>query len=182
MILNTYNTISLNILMNVLVFIVATNAILSDFGFNFFLKIDSLIGQNVSKLIYLLAGVSIILLSLKKHTLLPFLGDTVIPATLIPETKNTGDTSIQIQVTPNTKVAYWSSLPSTNKTPPVDIAYGDNSNSGVSKSDENGFVTLTFNKGTGYIVPSGKYIKPHVHYRELKTEYSMIGPDETIFL
>ena len=38
------------------------------------------------------------------------------------------------------------------------------------------------NKGTGYIVPSGKYIKPHVHYRELKTEYSMIGPVETIFL
>jgi len=179
---NIYQTISLNILMNILVFIVATNAILSNFGFDFFYKLDSLIGYNVSKLIYLLSGIAILLLAIKKHTWLPFLGQTVIPATLIPETKNVGDTSIKIKVTPNTKVAYWSSLPSTTKNPSVDIAYGNYSNAGVSKSDNNGFVTLTFNKGTNYIVPSGKNIKPHIHYRELNTKYSMIGPVKTIFL
>jgi hypothetical protein len=168
--------------MTLLVYIVATNAVLSHFGYNAFNKIDSLIGNNFSKLIYLLAGISIIALAVRKHTWLPFLGDTVIPAILLPETKNVGDTSIKIKVTPNTKVAYWSSLPSTDENPPVDKAYGDYSNAGVSTSDKDGFATLTFNKGTGYIVPSGKYIKPHIHYRELTTDYSIIGPVKTVYL
>jgi hypothetical protein len=159
-----------------LVFIVATNSVLSNFGFNSFDKFDSVIGHNVSKIIYFLAGISIILLSIKKQTWLPFLGDTIIPSTLLPKTKNVGDTTI------NTKVAYWSSLPSTDEKPSVEKAYGDYTNAGVSKSDNNGFATLTFNKGTGYIVPSGKFIKPHIHYRELNNEYSMIGPVKTVFL
>ena len=182
MLSNTYKIVSLNIFMNVLVFIVATNAVLSNFGFNVFNKIDSLVGNNVSKLIYFITGISILFLAIKKQTWLPFLGDTVIPSTLIPETKNVGDTTIKIKIKPNTKVAYWSSLPSVEEKPPVDKAYGDYSNAGVSKSDNNGFATLTFNKGTGYIVPSGRYIKPHIHYRELNTEYSMIGPVKTIYL
>lgn len=182
MLSNTYKIVSLNIFMNVLVFIVATNAVLSNYGFNIFNKIDSLVGNNVSKLIYFITGIAIILLAIKKQTWLPFLGDTVIPSTLIPETKNVGDTTIKIKIKPNTKVAYWSSLPSVEEKPPVDKAYGDYSNAGVSKSDRDGFATLTFNKGTGYIVPSGRYIKPHIHYRELNTEYSMIGPVKTIYL
>ena len=182
MVSNTYKIISLNIYMTVLVFIVASNAVLSGFGFNAFNKIDSFIGHNVSKLIYLVAGISIIFLATKKHTWLPFLGNTVIPATLIPETKNIGDTTIKIKVNPNTKVAYWSTLPSSDEKPSVKKAYGDYTNAGVSKSNNDGFATLTFNKGTGYIVPSGKFIKPHIHYRELNKEYGMIGPVKTIFL
>ena len=182
MVSNTYKIVSLNIFMNVLVFIVAANAVLSNYGFNIFNKLDSLIGNNISKFIYFITGIAIILLAMKKQTWLPFLGDTVIPVTLIPETKNVGDTTIKIKVKPNTKVAYWSSLPSNDEKPPVDKAYGDYSNAGVSKSDNDGFATLTFNKGTGYVVPSGRYIKPHIHYRELNTEYSMIGPVKTIYL
>jgi hypothetical protein len=180
MVSNTYKTVSLNIFMTTLVYVVATNAILSHFGMNIFNKVDSIIGYNVSQIVYLLTAISIIFLAIKKHTWLPFLGPTVIPTILMPETKNVGDTTIKIKVTPNTKVAYWSTLPSNEKKPDVDKAYGDYSNAGISKSDNNGFATLTFNKGTGYIVPSGKYIKPHIHYRELNTEYSMIGPVKTI--
>jgi hypothetical protein len=178
----TYKIILLKMIMLVLVFIVATNGVLSNYGFNAFNKFDSMIGIDVSKLIYFITGISIILLATNKYTWLPFLGDTVIPSILIPETKNVGDTTIKIKITPNTKVAYWSALPSTNKKPYVDIAYGNYSNAGVSKSDKDGIATLTFNKGTGYIVPSGKFIKPHIHYRELTTEYSMIGPVKTIFI
>lgn len=170
------------IYMNMLVFIVASNAVLTSFGFNVFDNIDSLIGNYFSKFIYFITGICIVLLGMKIQTWLPFLGDTVLPFTLIPETTNVGDTTIKIKISPNTKVAYWTSLPSTNEKPPVVKAYGDYSNAGVSKSDKDGYATLTFNKGTGYIVPSGKFIKPHIHYRELNGEYSMIGPIETIFI
>lgn len=182
MILNTYKIIAINIIMNFLVFIVATNAVLSNFGFDFFNKLDSAIGYNVSKLIYFVTGISIIFLSIQKQTWLPFLGNTIIPSTLIPETKNIGDTTIKIKVTPNIKVAYWSSLPSINERPSVDKAYGDYTNAGVSKSNNDGFATLTFNKGTGYVVPGGKFIKPHIHYRELNNEYGIIGPVKTVYL
>lgn len=182
MVLNSYTYISFNIFMTVLIYIVASNAILSTFNLNIFNKIDSIIGFNLSKLIHIITGFFIIYLATKKETWLPFLGNTIIPATLIPETKNIGDTTIKIKIKPNTKVAYWSSLPSNEKEPHVEKAYGDYSNAGVSKSDKSGFATLTFNKGTGYIVPSGNFIKPHIHYRELNTDYAMIGPVKTIYL
>jgi len=181
MVSNIYTTISFNIFMNVLIFIVATNAVLTNFNFNIFDKIDSFTGLTISKLIYFLTGFSIIYLAIKKQTWLPFLGETIIPSSLIPETHNEGNTSIKIKIKPYTKVAYWSSLPSLDEKPSVDKAYGNYSNAGVSKSDKDGFAILTFNKGSGYIVPSGRYIKPHIHYRELNTEYSMIGSVKTIY-
>lgn len=183
MVLNIYNTFLLNIFMKILIFIVAANAITSQFNFDAFKKIDSFFNNDYfSKLIYIITTISIILLSIKKDTWLPFLGNTVLPATIIPETTNVGDTTIKIIVKPNTKVAYWSAFPSNENNVHVEKAYGDYSNAGVIKSDKDGVAILTFNKGSGYIVPSGKYIKPHIHYRELTSEYAMIGPVKTIYL
>lgn len=182
LVLNSYKYILINMVMTFFVFFIASNAILSNYDMNVLNKLDSLIGYNISNLIYIVGGISIIFLVFKKHTWLPFLGQSVLPPVLLPETVNVGDTTIKIKVKPNTKVAYWSSLPSNDKKPKVEIAYGDFSNAGVSKSDENGFVTITFNKGTGYVVPSGRFIKPHIHYRELNEEWSMMGPVNTIYL
>jgi hypothetical protein len=182
MLFNKYKIKTLYMIMTVLVFVIASDAILSNNGITMFKNLDSLIGYNVSQFIYIIAGISLILLSIKKHTWLPFLGDAVIPSILIPETKNVGDTTIKIKVTPNTKVAYWSSLPSNKENIPVDKAYGDYSNAGVSKSDKDGYASLTFNKGSGYVVPGGRFLKPHVHYRELHNEYGMIGPVNTVYL
>ncbi len=179
---NKYKSVLRKKYMTMLIFVVAANAVLAGFGFNVFNKIDSLVGDYFSKVIYFITGISIVLLGMEIQTFLPFLGETVFPFTLIPETKNVGDTTITIKVTPNTKVAYWSSLPSTDENPPVVKAYGDYSNAGVSTSDKDGHAILTFNKGTGYTVPSGKFIKPHIHYRELNGEYSMIGPVKTVSL
>lgn len=182
MLFNRYNIATLNIIMRLFVFIVAGNAVLNVYGINAFNKIDSFIGYNISKIIYFFTGIFIVLLAIKKQTWLPFLGDTIIPSILMPETKNVGDTTIKIKIMPNTKVAYWSSLPSTKENISVEKAYGDYSNAGVSKSNNDGYASLTFNKGSGYIVPSGRFIKPHIHYRELYDEYSMIGPVKTIYL
>jgi hypothetical protein len=49
-------------------------------------------------------------------------------------------------------------------------------------SDANGVAILAFDKGTAYIVPSGRQIDSHVHYRELSGEYGMIGPVQSVFV
>lgn len=181
MVLNSYKYLVIKLIMTLLVFFVASNSVSSHFGFDFLNKIDTLVKFKFSSAIYFIAGFSIILLALNKYTWLPFLGESVLPSSLLHETKNTGDTSIKIKIKPNNKVAYWSSLPSTDKNIKVEQAYGAYSNAGVTVSDKNGFAVLTFNKGTGYIVPSGKYIKPHVHYRELN-EFGMMGPVKTRYI
>jgi hypothetical protein len=45
-----------------------------------------------------------------------------------------------------------------------------------------GVATLTFNKGTEYVVPSGKQLKSHVHYREFNDKVGMVGPVQSVFI
>jgi len=179
---NKYRNVLINMIMTIMVYFVAANCILAYYGFDLLEKINNLLGFQITGVVYFLTAISIIFLASKKHTWLPFLGQTVLPSKLINETNNMGDTSIKIQVTPNTKVAFWSSLPSKDHNIMVDKAYSDYSNSGVVRSDNNGFAVLTFNKGTGYVVPNGRFIKPHIHYRELTEDSAMIGPVKTIYL
>lgn len=137
---------------------------------------------NFEKTIYLLAGIFVVIMALKRDTWLPFLGESVLPSSLVPLKELDGDTIVKVNVSPNVKVAYWAAKPqkeNTKKIPPVDIAYDDYSNSGVVMSDENGIAILTLNKGSSYYVPSGKHIESHVHYRELTDEYGMMGPVQT---
>lgn len=132
---------------------------------------------------YILIGIFAIIIALDRNTWLPFLGETVLPSILVPLKKIEGDTVIKVNVTPNTKVAYWAALPnnSNNKDPYVTLAYADYSNSGVVMSDDNGVAILTLNKGSGYYLPSGQHLESHVHYRELGEEFGMIGPIHTYY-
>ena len=118
-------------------------------------------------------------------TWLPFLGETVLPGSLIPLKTNNVDpnnkTIITVNTKPNTRIAYWASLPNTEKIPKVEQAYADYSNSGVVMSNEDGEAKLVLTKGTGYIVPRNKVIKRHVHYRELDQQYGMIGKVNTLY-
>lgn len=133
--------------------------------------------------IYVTAGVFAVLILLKRDTWLPFLGQTVIPKGIlkenIPENYNK---EIKTNVgEANAKVIYWASNDTKNENTKVFDAYGDFSNGGITTSDTKGDVVFKFNTGTGYIVPSGKYIKRHVHYRVMKDKYSMLGRVKTVF-
>ena len=130
---------------------------------------------------YILAGIFAVILATNRDTWLPFLGENVLPSIFVPLKNNIGDIIIQVNVTPNTKVAYWSALPN-KEDPHVNSAYENYSNSGVVMSDENGAATLTFNKGSGYYLPNGKHLKSHVHYREIGGYYGMMGPIQTYYL
>ena len=134
----------------------------------------------VDKIVYLLVAFAAIKLAMKRDLWLPFLGEAVLPGSLIPLKEVNGDTTLEVKVKPNTRVAYWASLPQeSSDTPLVHEAYGDFKNAGVVLSDKNGVAKLRVNKGTSYIVPSGREIPRHVHYRELDQVWGLIGPIKT---
>ncbi len=139
-------------------------------------------GIYLEKVIYLLVAFSAILLAFQRDTWLPFLGKSVLPDVVVPQKPHTGDSSVTVQVSPNAKVAYWSAKPGDNPDTDVVTAYGDYANSGVSIADSKGNAVLHFDKGTDYVVPSGKRIKSHVHYREVTGEYGMMGPINTVYM
>jgi len=129
--------------------------------------LDNLIGttSHLDKLLYVTIAVAGLYLS-KRDSFLPFLGKTVIPPSVIPlKTNRFQEDTVVIKVKPNTKVIYWAAKKSKNDKPDVWSAYDDYMNSGVVMSDKTGRAILKLQKGSGYIVPGGKYIPPHVHYR-----------------
>lgn len=132
--------------------------------------------------LYIMCGLCIIILVANKYFWLPFLGDTSFPHSLIPEHIIEGDTTVIVNVKPNIKVAYWASLPSDQENVSVINAYDKYQNAGVVKSNNNGEATLIFNKGSGYNLPTGFYINPHVHYREIYEDTGFLGPVRTHYL
>ena len=157
-------------------------------GFNIVEKINLALSRIFHKrlwldrVIYILVAAAAIILAFDRTLWLPFLGETVLPSSLIPLKEQSGSTKIKVKVAPNTKVAYWAALPNGSDEDPVEIAYGKYGNSGVTMSNDEGDATLSFEKGTGYVVPSGRKIDSHVHYRELPEEYGLLGPIRTVFV
>jgi len=186
--MNMYLRVKFHMIMVALVLIGAINWGATAFGYNLVeilnTQVDHLFGTETrfNKIIYILVALSALKLAFKKSTWLPFLGYMAFPSTaLIPTIENTkGDTIIKVNVRPNTRVAYWSSFPRKTKgVPLVEEAYDDFSNSGVVKSDENGVAELKILVGSSYIVPSGREIPRHVHYRELDLDHGMMGDLKT---
>lgn len=170
-----------------LVIIGALNWGTTAFGYNLVDIIKNCVNKlahretHLDKIIYILVGLAAIKLASKRDFWLPFLGKTVLPSSLIPLKDIVGDTTIEVKVSPNIKVAYWASLPQqTTEIPKVENAYGDYNNAGVVLSDKNGIAKLIINKGTNYIVPYGREIARHVHYRELEQDMGFIGKIHTI--
>ncbi len=134
--------------------------------------------------IYIVFFLCALYLAFQRNTWLPFLGESVLPSALVPLKVNSGDTEVEVRVSPEAKVVYWSSKPSREQSSPPDVetAYDDYSNSGVTQSNIDGIAKLAFNKGTDYEVPGGKVIKSHVHYREMDMKYGMMGPVQTVYV
>lgn len=132
------------------------------------------------KIVYISVAMAAVVLATNRDFWLPFLGESVLPHSMIP-LKNIikYDTVIKVPVPKGAKVAYWAAYPHDN-TPRVTQAYGDFENGGVVMAKE-GIAELKVVKGSGYIVPSGRYIAPHVHYRVLNNENGMMGPVKTVY-
>lgn len=182
-----YGNYLLNMFVVGLVIVGAINWGLTALGWNIVHILNKTISSSfkmklyLDTIIYTLIGLSGLYLAFQRNTWLPFLGESVLPNSLIPLKEKKGNITLKIQVEPNVKVAYWASNP--GKNPHIDVwdAYGKFENSGVVVANDQGEATLSFDKGSEYDVPSGRHLTSHVHYRTMPNS-SMMGPIHTIFV
>jgi uncharacterized membrane protein YuzA (DUF378 family) len=137
---------------------------------------------HLNKVIYMLVAIAGIYLAFQRTTWLPFLGEAVLPSSLVPLKKPNVKTDLVIKLNtlPNVKIAYWASL---NKDDKIGVmqAYGDYENSGVVMSDANGVASLPIAIGAGYVLPNGKKLERHIHYRVIDSaKYGMMDKLNTI--
>ena len=149
-------------------------------------KIDNYFNKNLqlNVILYSVIAISGLILMFQTTTWLPFLGACAFPTKgLIPNKVNSKGTKIiKVNVKPNTRVAYWASLPvQNNDVPYVEDAYADFSNSGVVTSNSEGVAELSILPGSSYTVPFKTEIPKHVHYRELDTRLGMMGELRTAY-
>ena len=135
----------------------------------------------IDKIIYIIISLTALLVASNKHFWLPFLGNTVLPSSIVPlKTIANFNKNITIQTTPNTKIVFWAALPR-GENPLVTEAYDDYSNSGVVMSDSTGIAILPIIEGSSYIIPNGKKLNRHVHYRAFCEHSGMLGEVHTVF-
>jgi len=185
-----YFRVKLHMVLIALVIIGAINWGTTAFGYNLVeilnYQINSLFGRETyfNRVVYVIIALAAIKLAFQKKTWLPFLGYTAFPSkAFIPmkENKN-GTLKVQVSVKPNTRVAYWASLHRKSEDVPlVDDAYGNFSNSGVVMSDNNGVAILSIMPSTSYIIPSGREVPRHIHYRMLDLPHGMMSDVKTVY-
>jgi len=172
-----------------LVFLGALNFGSQVLGFDFLDSWSKLIfnrtGFNPKNYLFILISLSALLLFMDKGVWTPFLDNAVLPCPLInKEPPKDATLEIKVKTKPNKKIAYWASN-SNNDLINVWDAYGDYSNSGVVKADKDGIAICKIRPPSGYILPNGSSLSPHLHYREcpdLDDAEGMMGDVKTIFL
>lgn len=185
-----YSALVLHMVLIAIVLVGALNWGFHTFGYNLVEMLNRFLSGvfkrrlPLDRVIYVVVAVSAIILAFQRDTWLPFLGNSVLPGAVVPLKKNMGDTTVDVKVMPGAKVAYWAAEPldgTTDAVPLVRAAYDQFENSGVVVANDQGVATLVFNKGTSYIVPSGRKLESHVHYREFG-EDGMMGPVKSVFI
>ena len=184
---NQYNVAKIHMIIMGLILIGSINWLTTAFGYNMVEILHNSINQYFSSnipinmTIYIIVGLCAIHIAFKMETWLPFLGKTVMPSNMIPlSTPHNTNTVVKVKVKPNSKVVYWAALPK-GLNPSVKVAYDNYSNSGAVMSDNMGIASLPILTGSGYIVPSGRKIERHVHYRVSDIEYGMLSKIYTKF-
>ena len=155
-----------------------------------FNPVEYILGD-ASRLIYILVGLSALLIMFNRNTYLPFLGPMVIPSSVLQPREPPGATKdVQIVVTPHTKIIYWAAEPKDDKIKKLvswKDAYQHYENAGVTISNGEGMAILKVREPQAYKVPFVGQIQSHIHYRvcrddgfmdEVRTVYvNPSGPD-----
>lgn len=122
----------------------------------------------------------------QRDTYLPFLGQAVVPPSLIkesaiPENANTQATIDIPWAADGTKVLYWAASPAKEVVPTPQKAYSKYANAGI-VAIKDGKAVLKFECPANYMVGSfDKTLNKHVHYRIVK-EDGMVGRVKTIWV
>ena len=120
---------------------------------------------------------------LNRDTYLPFLGETVLPCSLLKEqVPEHADTEVTVSgLTPGAKVLYWAAEPATqglDRLKGWQQAYLEFANAGVARVSADGHVVLRIRRPQPYTVPLKGRLEAHVHWRVCK-DGGMVGPVQT---
>ena len=148
--------------------------------------VESLLGTGfLTRGIYILVGVAALSIAFNRDTYLPFLGETVLPCSLIPERVPSGATKeLSVPAPPGAKVLYWAAEPAMEglkNIPDWQTAYSKYENAGVATADSTGVAILKVRSPQAYSVPFKGRLEPHVHYR-ICSDTGMLGRIKTVFV
>jgi uncharacterized membrane protein YuzA (DUF378 family) len=148
--------------------------------------ITGLFGEGLlSSVIFTLIGFAGLYFLLQRDYYLPFLGETVMPCSVLEDRTPPGaDREVAIKVAPGAKVLYWAAEPSNEDLKNINDwkdAYAKFDNVGVTTADDAGNVVLKVRTPQPYTVPFKGRIEPHVHYRVCEPR-GMIGRVNTVFV
>lgn len=151
------------------------------FGVN---PLEKVFGPSIASFLYVLVGVSALAIMFDRDTYLPFLGPMVIPCSILKDREPPGATqSIQVNVTPKTKVLYWAADPAAENLKHLKSwkdAYAAYENAGVTTSNGEGVAVLKVSEPQAYTVPFKGKIESHVHYR-VCGESGFMGRVQTVY-
>ncbi len=131
-------------------------------------------------------GLAALGIMFSRDTYLPFLGETVMPASVLLDERIPAGASISIKVRtpPGAKVLYWAAEPTNDGLEHVKDwrdAYKKFENAGVTNADTRGHAILKVRPPQAYTVPFKGRLDPHVHYRVCYPD-GLVGRVETVFL
>ncbi len=149
--------------------------------------VEKLLGfrSPASRVVYGIVGLCALAIMFNRDTYLPFLGETVIPSSALPEQiPENADTQVEVKVEPGAKVLYWAAEPATEglkKLKDWRGAYMKYMNVGVVRANEDGVANLMVRHPQPYSVPWKGRLEPHIHFR-VCSEDGMMGRIKTVFL
>ncbi len=147
--------------------------------------VESVVGKTFGRIIYVLVGIAAVTIMFNRDTYLPFLGETVLPCTTIPERVPPGATKeLRVPAPAGSKVLYWAAEPAMEELkqiPTWQQAYSKFENAGVVTTDSTGVAILKVRNPQPYLVPFKGRIEPHVHFR-ICDGTGMLGRVKTVFI
>ena len=147
--------------------------------------ISSLFGKDslFSRLLFVFVAFAAIYVGTSRDSYLPFLGQTVLPCSVLQEKiPEHAELKVRIIAPAGHKVLYWASEPSTDTSVKNwQDAYANFDNAGVAIAESDGSALLQVRRPQAYWVPPGRKLEPHVHYR-ICGENGMMGPVRSLFI
>ena len=147
--------------------------------------LEVLFGKMVARILYVVVGLAALFVAFNRDTYLPFLGETVMPCSIIPEhVPKDANTSMTVHVSPGATVLYWAAEPSTEGLKKITDwrgAYLKYMNAGVVKADGEGTAVLLVRAPQPYSVPWKGRLEPHIHFRVCAGD-GFLGRIKTVFV
>jgi hypothetical protein len=147
--------------------------------------VESVLGKTLGRIVYVFVGIAALILMFNRDTYLPFLGETVLPCTTIPERVPPGATKeLRVPAPAGSKVLYWAAEPAMEELKQLqswEQAYNKYENAGVTTTDSTGIAILKVRNPQPYLVPFKGRLEPHVHFR-ICDGSGMLGRVKTVFV